>query len=76
MTAFQIQTFIPRDGNLSITLPVHLRETDVELSISTKRMDPPPKLSKAEYLVRINSYRGTLRNVDYSDLQDETEREL
>ena len=36
MTAFQIQTFIPQDGRLSITLPVYLRETDVELSVAKK----------------------------------------
>jgi len=77
MTAFQIQTFIPRDGNLSITLPVHLRETDVELSISAKRMDPPPKLSDEEYLEGIRSLQGILTGTpDYSDLREETDREL
>ena len=35
-----------------------------------------PKLSKEEYIALINSYRGTLQNVDYSDLRDETDREL
>ena len=61
MTAFQIQTFIPRDGNLSITLPVHLRETDVELSISAKRMDHPPQLSKEEcFFVFVNEVKMRL----------------
>jgi hypothetical protein len=76
MTAFQLQTFIPSDGNFSITLPEHLRGTDVELFISKKEMIQPTPLSKEEYLALLNSYRGTLRSVDYSDLRDETEREL
>ena len=76
MTAFQIQTFIPKDGKLSITLPAYLREADVEVSISKREADMPPKLSKEEYLALMNSYRGTLRNIDYSDLREETDREL
>ena len=42
MTAFQLQTFVPQDAQLSkedglsITLPVYLRETDIELSIAQK----------------------------------------
>jgi hypothetical protein len=75
MSAFQIQTFIPQDGIFSITLPEHLRGTDVELSIAKKETSKLPP-SKEEYLDQINSYRGTLRSVDYSDLRDETEREL
>jgi len=35
-----------------------------------------PKLSKEEHVALINSYRGTLQNVDYSDIRDETDREL
>jgi len=76
MTAFQIQTFIPRDGNLSITFPEYLRGADVELSVSKKEASSPAPLGREEYLALINSYRGTLRSVDYSDLRDETEREL
>ena len=76
MTVFQIQTFIPRNGNLSITLPEHLRESEVELFVSKKEMNKPFRLSKEEYFALINSYRGTLHSVDYSDLRDETEREL
>ena len=73
MTAFQIQTFIPQDGNLSITLPEHLRGADVELLISKKETSKPFRLGKEEYLDLVNSYRGTLHSVDYSDLRDETE---
>ena len=76
MTAFQLQTFVPQDGKLSITLPVDLREVAVEVSISKAEMDMPPKLSKEEYLALMNSYRGTLRNVDYSNLREKTDREL
>jgi len=79
MTAFQIQTFIPQDGSLFITLPEYLREIDVEVSVSAKKKDKLPKLSKKEkeeYIARMNSFRGTLRNVDYSDLREETDREL
>ena len=76
MTALQIQAFVPQDGHLSITLPEHLRGTDVELSVSKKEATCPSRQGKEEYLSLINSYRGTLHSVDYSDLRDETEREL
>ena len=76
MTTLQIQTFVPQDGNLSIILPEHLRGTEVELSISKKGVTYPSQMGKEEYLSLINSYRGTLCSVDYSDLRDETEREL
>ena len=73
MTAFQLQTFVPQDGKLSITLPVYLRETDVDMFIS-KRKDKPPRLSKEErekYVARINSFRGTLHDIDDSPVSDE-----
>jgi len=76
MTAFQLQTFVPQDGKLSITLPVDLREVAVEVSISKAELDMPPKLSDEEYVAFMNSFRGTLRNVDYSDLREKTDREL
>jgi len=76
MTAFQMQTFVPQDGKLSITLPVDLREVAVEVSVSKAEMDMPPKLSDEEYVAFMNSFRGTLRNVDYSDLREKTDREL
>ena len=76
MTAFQTQTFIPQDGNLCITLPEHLRGSDVELFVSQKETTGPHRLGKEEYIALINSYRGTLHSVDYSDIRDETEREL
>ena len=76
MAVFQIQTFIPKDGNLSITVPEYFRGTDVELFISKKETSIPPKMSSEEYLAHINSYRGTLHSVDYSDLRDERDREL
>ena len=76
MTAFQIQTFVPRDGNLFITLPEHLRGADVELFVSKKEASQSPALGKEEYLALLRSYRGTLHSVDYSDLRDETDREL
>jgi hypothetical protein len=78
MTAFQIQTFIPQDGNFAITLPEYLRGADVELFIAkkTSQMDKP-QIDKEEYIARINAYRGTLDpSFDYSDLRDETDREL
>ena len=74
MTAFQLQTFIPQDGTLAITLPECLRGADVELLVSKK--EASSRMDKEEYLALINSYRGTLRSVDYSDIRDETEREL
>ena len=76
MTAFQLQTFIPQDGTLAITLPEYLRGADVELFVSKKEASKPMRPDKKEYLALINSYRGTLHSVDYSDLRDETEREL
>ena len=76
MTAMQIQTFVPRDGNLFIALPEYFREAEVELFISKKETDRPRKMCKEERLAWINSFRGTLHDVDYSDLRDETDREL
>ena len=76
MVAFQLQTFIPQDGNLTITLPEYLRGADVELLVSKKEVSNPSRLDKEAYLAILNSYRGTLHSVDYSDLRDETEREL
>ena len=76
MVAFQLQTFIPQDGNLAITLPEYLRGADVELLVSKKEVLNPSRLDKEAYLAILNSYRGTLHSVDYSDLRDETEREL
>jgi len=76
MTAFQVQTFIPQDGTLAITLPEKFRGTDVELFIAKKETSNSTSLDKENYLTLINSYRGTLHSVDYSDLRDETEREL
>ena len=76
MTAFQVQTFIPQDGTLAITLPECLRGADVELLVSKKEASKSSRMDKEEYLALINSYRGTLHSVDYSDIRDETEREL
>jgi hypothetical protein len=74
MVAFQTQTFVPSDGNLFITLPEKFRGADVELFIAKKETTVPS--GRKEYLALLNSYRGTLHSVDYSDLRDETEREL
>ena len=74
MTAFQIQTFIPQDGRLSITLPERFREADVELFISKKEEGKSGKMSKEERLAWMEKFAGSLQNVDYSDLRDETDR--
>ena len=76
MTAMQIQTFVPRDGNLFIALPEYFREAEVELFISKKEKSKSDKMSKEEYVAYMNSFVGTLHNVDYSDIRDETDREL
>jgi hypothetical protein len=101
MTAFQTQTFVPIGGNLSITLPESLWETEVKLCISKEEKDEPikmmskeerlallypfgenffadlPKLSEEEYIEKVRSLRGILTGpVDYSDLREETDREL
>ena len=97
MTAFYSHTFVPLDGNLSVTLPQSVRGKSVKLSAESDSADSAlmsdkeffeglrsvdewlanlPKLSKEEHIALINSYRGTLQNVDYSDLRDETDREL
>jgi hypothetical protein len=80
MAAFQTQTFVPLDGNLSITLPEHFRGADVELSISKKKKTKRRNMSKEEHIIAwmewVESIQGTLSGVDYSDLRDETDREL
>ena len=101
MTAFRIQTFVPSDGIVSITLPERFRKTKVELFVSEKEMYEPHKMSREErlallypfgeaflsddsssmsdeeYIKGIRSLRGILTGpVDYSDLREETDREL
>jgi len=112
MTAFQTLTFVPLDGNLSITLPESLRGKKVSLYAEPERCNEPedaltlyfekmesmesmsdeefsellrslpgilanrPKMSKEEHLAWVESIQGTLHSVDYSDLRDETDREL
>lgn len=69
MTAFQIQTFIPRDGNFFITLPEHLRGADVELFISKKQREEPRKMSKEELL-------GANKTLESLGLSDDKMNEL
>jgi hypothetical protein len=114
MTAFQIQTYVPADGSVTITLPERFREKKVKLSAEPERQGDQeegaltlyfkkmasaesmsheefsetlrslpgiladlPKLSEEEYLTKVRSLRGILSGpVDYSDLREETDREL
>jgi hypothetical protein len=100
MTAFQIQTFVPSDGNLSITLPEQFREVNVELFVSRKEVDAPIKMmseaerlallypfgenlhserapmTREERLAWVEKFAGSLQDVDYSDLREETDREI
>ena len=69
MTALQVRTFVPQDGTLSITLPERFREAEVELFISKK--EKSAKMSKEEYMAYMNSFVGTLHDVDYSDIREE-----
>jgi len=94
MTAIQIQTFVPRDGHLSITLPERFRGKKVKLSAEPDGQDEEEKdaftlfcenfrtsdyssMSDEEYLEGIRSLCGILTGPpDYSDLREETDREL
>lgn len=76
MTAFQTQTFVPTDGIISVTLPERFRETRVELFISQKEKTKPSKMSKEERLAWMEKFAGSLHDVDYSDIREETDREI
>ena len=115
MTAFQTQTFVPLDGNLSITLPESLRgkkiflyaeserknETKDALALYFEKMESMgpvesmsdedffellrslpktfesrSKMSDEEHIAWMNKFQGSLKDVDYSDLREETDREL
>jgi len=74
MTVFQAQTFIPRDGNLSITLPESFREVDVSLFISKNEKTPSGKKRQEEHIAWMKKFRGSLQSIDYSDIREEIER--
>jgi hypothetical protein len=96
MTAFQTQTFVPLDGNLSITLPESFRGKSVKVHAEPERQSGQEEeedaftrfcenfrasdyssMSDEEYIEGIRSLRGILTGpVDYSDLREETDREL
>jgi len=94
MTAFQIQTFVPRGGNLSITLPENFWGKSVRLHAESDAQSEPKEdaftlfcknfrasdhssMSDEEYLEGIRSLCGILSGPpDYSNLREETDREL
>ena len=112
MTAFQTQTFVPLDGNLSITLPESLRGKKISLYAEPERknetkdalalyfekmesmesmsdeefsellrslpgiLENRPKMSDEDHIAWMNKFQGSLHNIDYSDLREETDREL
>jgi hypothetical protein len=111
MTAFQTRTFVPLDGNLSITLPESFWGKKIKLSAEPDRkneteedpltlyfkkmesmesmsdeeffellqtlpglLENRPKMSDEEHIAWMDKFRGSLSNVDYSDLREETDR--
>ena len=55
MTAFQIRTFIPQDGNFSITLPEHLRGKNVKLQAE---QDISNEQSEDTFTIFCNNFRS------------------
>jgi len=76
MTAFQLQTFVPADGIVSITLPEIFREGNVDMFIAKKKVEEPQKMGNETHLAWMEKFRGSLHSVDYSDLREETDREI
>ena len=64
MTAFQVRTFVPRDGNLSITLPVRFRGKKVKLSAEPEKQDEE---EKDAFTLFCENFRAS----DYSSMSDE-----
>jgi hypothetical protein len=64
MTAFQIHTFIPLDGNLSITLPEHLRGKNIKLYAESDGQNEQKEDVFTLFCRNFNS-------ADYSSMSDE-----
>ena len=82
MTALQLQTKVPSNGELFLVLPVEMRGKTIEVSL-TPKMDSVGSDNQAsekqaeESVLALRRLRGMLKgNIDLSDLRDETDREI
>jgi hypothetical protein len=77
MSAFQLQTIVPNNGELFLVLPVDMRGKTVEVSLTAKTDSVESEKSTEESVLALRRLRGMLKgNIDLSDLRDETEREI
>ena len=59
MTAFQIQTFIPQDGNFAITLPEYLRGKTVKLRAEpTMPTEQPAERTEDAFTLFCNNFHA------------------
>jgi len=72
MTAFQLQTIVPHNGELFLVLPTDLRGKTVEVSLTTKTDSAESEQFTEESVLALRRLRGMLKgNIDLSDLRDE-----
>jgi hypothetical protein len=91
MSLFQIDAFVPQDGNVLINLPEEFRGKNVKLAAAADSAEDDvftlfckhfsskdfSHISDEDYIKGIRSLRGILAEpIDYSDIRDETDREI
>jgi hypothetical protein len=75
-----------RESNVKVKMYVSKEETEevrkgsdeyiTGIDPSSGKFIKRPRRSPEEYIARMNSFVGTLHNVDYSDIREETDREI
>jgi len=77
MTALQLQTIVPGNGELFLVLPADMRGKTVEVSLTAKTDSVESENLAEESVLALRRLRGMLKgNIDLSDLRDETDREI
>ena len=77
MTAFQLQTIVPNNGELFLVLPTDMRGKTVEVSLTAKTDSAESEQFTEESVLALRRLRGMLKgNIDLSDLRDEKDREI
>jgi len=77
MTAFQLQTIVPNNGELFLVLPTDMRGKTIEISLTAKMDFVEREKSAEESILALRRLRGMLKgNIDLSDLRDENDREI
>jgi hypothetical protein len=77
MTAFQLQTVVPSNGELFFVLPESLRGKTVEVNLIPKKNYVENEQQSEDPVLALRRLRGMLKgDIDLSDLRDEEDREI